>query len=72
MGVASNRLASLSMHQLRLLVLIMALSFATSEIIVDVFIDKGKQWWGAWFILIMQLLLSVYLVWPLFFKRTNT
>ena len=71
LAVRSHRLAQLSAVQMILLTVIMALSFSSSEILVDFFIEKDNQWWGAWFLLGLHLMIYAYLIWPLLKNKIN-
>lgn len=53
-----------SLLQVILLTVIMAFSFSSAEIIVDMFIEQDRQWWGAWILLGAHLFLFIYLAWP--------
>lgn len=65
LSVRYGRLSKLSAAQVALLTAIMMLSFSSSEIMVDMLIEHDKQWWGAWFLLGLHVLLFGYLIWPI-------
>lgn len=65
LGIRYGRLTRLSASQVALLTVIMVLSFASSEIIVDILVEHDKQWWGAWLLIGAHLALLGYLAWPL-------
>jgi hypothetical protein len=70
LGVRYGRLNQSSISQIALLTVIMMLSFSSSEIIVDVLIERDRQWWGAWLLLGMHFLTFSYLIWPSVKNRT--
>jgi hypothetical protein len=65
LGTRFGRLDCSTPLQIALLTAIMTLSFSSAEIMVDVFIEHDRQWWGAWLLLGLHLLLLFYLVWPI-------
>ena len=66
-----GRLSQLSVAQVALLTITMALSLSSSEIIVDVLIEHDEQWWGAWLLLGVHVLLFGYLIWPVLRGRKD-
>jgi hypothetical protein len=61
-----KRLTRFSATQIVLLVTLMAFSFSSAEIVVDVFYegDASHQWWGAWVLLGFHTLFLLYISWP--------
>lgn len=64
-GIRNKHLVQLSSKQLFLSLAIMMLSFSTSEILVDYFVNRNySQWPGIWLFLTLHILLLLYLTWP--------
>jgi hypothetical protein len=60
-----KRVGRFSAAQVLLLTVLMAFSFSSAEIIVDVVIEgNAHQWRGAWALLALHILLIVYVSWP--------
>ncbi len=69
LGMHNARITQLTKGQLALTLVIMMLSFSTSEILVDSLVNKNRQWPGVWLFLTAHVVLSVYLVWPCIRKQ---
>jgi hypothetical protein len=61
-----------SLFRVILLTAIMAFSFSSAEIFVDIFLEHDKQWWGGWILLGLNLALFAYLAWPAAKTRSSS
>jgi hypothetical protein len=70
LAMSNRRLVRFSVIEVLLVLTIMAFSWTTSEMIVDFLVNRNRsQWWGAWLLVPLYVLLLVYLAWPFIWRR---